>query len=101
MFRNHRCPLEFNWHQEAGKTDSHNLGQHHDRRFRRFVTMTSINSEPKPGTAFKKIMEEQAMLDEFMAMVKKKYGLIRRIFRFLFTLLPDWRLIDGSMSSII
>jgi hypothetical protein len=52
------------------------LGRHHDRRFRRFVTMATIDSEPRPGTAFKKIMEEQAMLDEFMAMMKKKYGII-------------------------
>jgi hypothetical protein len=34
--------------------------------------MTSIDSEPKPGTAFKRIMEEQAMLNEFLAIVKKK-----------------------------
>jgi len=38
--------------------------------------MASINSEPRPGTAFKKIMEEQAMFKEFMATMKKKYGLI-------------------------
>jgi hypothetical protein len=36
--------------------------------------MATIDSEPRPGTAFTKIMEEQAMLNEFMVMVKKKYG---------------------------
>jgi hypothetical protein len=37
--------------------------------------MTTINAEPRPGTAYKTIMEERDMLDEFMAMVEKKYVL--------------------------
>ena len=63
--------------------------------------MAAIDSEPRPGTAFNKIMEEQAMLDEFMAMVKKKYGLIAAQFLFLLTFHPDWRSINGSKSSNI
>jgi hypothetical protein len=38
--------------------------------------MTTLNSEPRPGATFKRIMEEQAMLDELMTMVEKKYVLI-------------------------
>jgi len=34
--------------------------------------MTSIDYEPKPGTTVKRMMEEHLLLDEFMAMVKKK-----------------------------
>jgi hypothetical protein len=36
--------------------------------------MSSIESEPRPGTAFKTIDQEQEMLDEFMAMMEKKYS---------------------------
>jgi hypothetical protein len=39
--------------------------------------MEKIDSEPLPGTAFQKIVEEHAVLDEFMAMVKQKYSPIR------------------------
>ena len=34
--------------------------------------MADIYPEPKPGTAFKVMMEEQLYLDEFMAILKKK-----------------------------
>jgi hypothetical protein len=34
--------------------------------------MSTIESEPRPATAFKAIDEEQVMLDEFMAMVEEK-----------------------------
>jgi hypothetical protein len=33
--------------------------------------MGDINAEPKPGTAFKVIVEEHKFLDEFMTMVQK------------------------------
>jgi len=41
--------------------------------------MATIQSEPRPGTAFKKILEEQVALDELMAMIEKKYGPIRAL----------------------
>jgi hypothetical protein len=63
--------------------------------------MATVDSKPRPGTAFKKIIEEQAMLDEFMAMVKKKYDLIMNLIWFLLTLRPDWRSINGSKGSSI
>ena len=34
--------------------------------------MGDVNAEPKPGTAFKIIVEENGLLDDFMDVVKKK-----------------------------
>jgi hypothetical protein len=76
--------------------DTQHLGQPHNLEFHWFAKMTTIDSEPRPGTAFKKIVEEQAMMDEFMAMIGKKYVLICILFRYLIALYLGWRLINGS-----
>jgi hypothetical protein len=34
--------------------------------------MGDVRAEPKPGTAFRIMVEEDRVLDEFMAMVKAK-----------------------------
>jgi hypothetical protein len=55
-----------------------------------------MESEPRPGTAFKTIDQEQAMLDEFMAMMEKKYFRNSALLG-VFTDIPSgWRLMNGS-----
>jgi hypothetical protein len=60
--------------------------------------MTSIESEPRPGTAFKTIDQEQEMLDEFMAMMEKKYSWNNAFLGVFTDLTPGWRLMNASKS---
>jgi hypothetical protein len=58
--------------------------------------MSSIESEPRPGTAFKTIDEEQAMLDEFMAMVEKKYLRNGALLWVCTNITSGWKLMNAS-----
>ena len=47
--------------------------------------MSTIESEPKPGTAFKTILQEEEMLGQFMTMVEHKYSAAHGLFLLLLT----------------
>jgi hypothetical protein len=49
---------------------SRSFGPHHCLTMSE--SMGNANAGPKPGTAFKVILEEYEFLDEFMKMMKKK-----------------------------